>query len=342
MGRIGLVLGAGGVVGQAYHAGVLAAIQRVTGFDPRTATVIVGTSAGSVAAASLRAGAAAEDLFARATGRALSPAGQALLGRVPPPSRQPDRIERQPRMGPASPQLLGRMVSRPWPIRPAMAMTALLPEGRRDTTQWFQGFDVMFGGGWPEPTTYICAVDLDHGGLVVFGRPGSPNASMAVAVQASCAIPAVFSPVTIDGVRYVDGGVHSPTNADLVADLGLDAVVISSPMSADARGRDWSTPEEGEAVAEADPFRTARAQFRQATRFPAARLLRREIRQLTDLGIPVLTFEPTPQVLDVMGYQAMDFRRRAPVAEAAVGAAAALLDGPGGAEVGRLLRSSAG
>ena len=55
------------------------------------------------------------------------------------------------------------------------------------------------------------------------------------AVAASCAIPAFFAPVSIDGVRYVDGGVHSPTNADLVAELALDLVVISSPMSI-ARG----------------------------------------------------------------------------------------------------------
>ena len=42
MTRVGLVLGAGGVVGQAYHAGVLAALEHDHGFDARTADVIVG------------------------------------------------------------------------------------------------------------------------------------------------------------------------------------------------------------------------------------------------------------------------------------------------------------
>ena len=54
MRRIGLVLGAGGMAGQAYHAGVLSALAD-GGWDPRSAEVIVGTSAGSISAALLRA-----------------------------------------------------------------------------------------------------------------------------------------------------------------------------------------------------------------------------------------------------------------------------------------------
>ena len=57
--RIALALGAGGVVGHAYHAGVLAALEEATGWDPRDAEVIVGTSAGSVVGSLLRAGFAA-------------------------------------------------------------------------------------------------------------------------------------------------------------------------------------------------------------------------------------------------------------------------------------------
>jgi predicted acylesterase/phospholipase RssA len=39
--RIGLVLGAGGTVGGAFHAGVLAALEEATGSDPRRASMIV-------------------------------------------------------------------------------------------------------------------------------------------------------------------------------------------------------------------------------------------------------------------------------------------------------------
>ena len=60
MTRIGLVLGAGGAVGHAFHAGVLAALADETGWDAREAEVVVGTSAGSVVGALLRAGMSAK------------------------------------------------------------------------------------------------------------------------------------------------------------------------------------------------------------------------------------------------------------------------------------------
>lgn len=62
--RVGLVLGAGGVVGQAYHSGVLAALEHDYGWDPRTADVIVGTSAGSITGMLLRSGVPASELAA--------------------------------------------------------------------------------------------------------------------------------------------------------------------------------------------------------------------------------------------------------------------------------------
>src|SRR5215218_143482 len=64
MSRVGLVLGAGGVVGQAYHSGVLAVLEHDFGFDARTADMIVGTSAGSITGTLLRLGVSAEDLAA--------------------------------------------------------------------------------------------------------------------------------------------------------------------------------------------------------------------------------------------------------------------------------------
>ena len=62
--RIGLVLGAGGTVGCAYHAGVLAGLQHHTGWDARDAVSIVGTSAGSLVGALLRVGLGPDDLVA--------------------------------------------------------------------------------------------------------------------------------------------------------------------------------------------------------------------------------------------------------------------------------------
>ena len=76
------MLGAGGIAGGAFHSGVLAALHESTGWDPRDAAVIVGTSAGSVTAAALRAGLSAADGLARAQGRSMSPEGQHLLSLI--------------------------------------------------------------------------------------------------------------------------------------------------------------------------------------------------------------------------------------------------------------------
>jgi NTE family protein len=84
--KVGLVLGAGGVVGQAYQAGVLAGLEREAAWDPRDAELIVGTSAGSVTGAALRVGVPATDLAAMGVGRSLSRRGGALLERILPES----------------------------------------------------------------------------------------------------------------------------------------------------------------------------------------------------------------------------------------------------------------
>jgi NTE family protein len=76
----------------------------------------------------------------------------------------------------------------------------------------------------------IVAVDKRTGRRVVFGRPGSPRATVPEAVLASCAIPWVFQPVWIGGREYVDGGVWSATNLD-VAPAGRDTHVLClSPL----------------------------------------------------------------------------------------------------------------
>src|SRR5439155_15758561 len=54
--KVGLVLGAGGVLGGAWLTGGLAALAEETGWDPASADYIVGTSAGSVMGSLVSAG----------------------------------------------------------------------------------------------------------------------------------------------------------------------------------------------------------------------------------------------------------------------------------------------
>jgi NTE family protein len=297
MARIALVLGAGGVVGHAYHAGVLSALEDELGWDAREAELIVGTSAGSGVAAMLRAGMPASDLHARAMGAPLSAQGAAVVTRAgfPPGPLPVPRPGFDFSAGMASPARLLAAARRPWSVRFGTVAAAVLPAGHVPSELVAAPLRPLFGDSWPAQTMWICTVHLERGKRVVFGRKGAPAASVADAVAASCAIPGYFQPVTIAGERYVDGGAHSPTNLDVVAGEPVDLAIVSSPMSA-SRG----TPRPA-------PDLAARRLFRL--------YLAREAAVVRRAGIPVATFQPSTEDQGVMGYNAMDATRRGPVAE---------------------------
>jgi NTE family protein len=292
--RVGLVLGAGGVAGGAWHAGVLAALHEATGWDARDAEVVVGTSAGSVTGAALRGGVSPADLHASATGRRLSPAGAALFARV----GTEVTFTRAPRAGvprPANPLLLRSLASlRP---RPGVALAGLLPAGGVDASSIATRVEELHGGSaWPVQPLWIVAVDLATGHRTVFGRHDR-DAPLGPAVAASCAIPGWFAPVEVEGRRYVDGGAHSTTNADLLADLGLDLVVVSAPMA----GR----------------WRAMRANPAAISRSAARVRLDREVATLRRRGVEVLRFQPGPDDTPLMDLQAMNPSAAPPVARQA-------------------------
>ena len=297
--RVGLVLGAGGIAGGAFHAGVLAALHDATGWDARDASVVVGTSAGSLAGAGLRAGLSPADMLARATDRPLSPEGARLLGRVSAPPRiSPLRPRRQANLPQQLLATLTRAAARPFAARPLAIFAGLLPEGAVSTDIISEGVAAFDTGRWPEDPVWVCAVRQSDGRRVVFGR-GDRQVTLPDAVAASCAIPGFFEPVTIDGAAYIDGGVHSPTNADVLrrSDLSLDLVLVSSPMSITGRG-----------------FRLAGDQ--PARRWARA-LLDLEARRLRRAGVHVLAFQPTAGDATVMGVNAMDPSRRTDIARQA-------------------------
>ncbi len=291
--RVGLVLGAGGIAGGAWHAGVLSALAESTGWDARSAEVAVGTSAGSVAAATLRAGVGPDDLHAMAVDGPLSAAGARLVGRM----RTSVGLKRAPRSGPrrpANPALLRSLAS--LDPRPLVALAGLLPAGEVDASGIGAGIEELAGGpGWPADALWIVAVRLGDGRRVVFGRDA--EAPLGAAVAASCAIPGFFAPVRIGGRRHVDGGVHSTTNADLLAGAGLDLVVVSAPMA----GR----------------WRSIRAHPAALSRSSARVNLEREVLALRRSRTKVLVLQPGPGDTALMDGRAMDPSGRGPIARRA-------------------------
>ncbi|MGN6693998.1 MAG: patatin-like phospholipase family protein [Aquihabitans sp.] len=302
--RVGLVLGAGGVVGQAFHAGVLAALEHDLGWDVRSADVIVGTSAGSVSAAALRMGVRGLDLAAATVALEPSLEGRPFLdaldlGGSSFPAFELRRLLRRWRL--PSPRLVARIARRPWAFRPTVAALTLVPDGWVDLAEHADAIRPLLGSAWPDGLR-ICTARSDTGARVVFGAPGGPTAPLDLAVSASCAIPGYFRPVDIGGASYIDGGVHSPTSADVLRDDGLDLVIVSSPMSA-VRGRAL-TPDAG-------------------LRWSNHRRLQREVNRLRRAGVEVVAFEPTGRVLAAMGINAMASDRSDRVMRAAFFAAGA-------------------
>jgi NTE family protein len=87
-------------------------------------------------------------------------------------------------------------------------------------------FAQLTGRDWPE--SFRCtAIDTQTGTLRVWDAAAGVPLDRAVA--SSCAVPAVFPPVTVDGSRYMDGGMRTPLNADLAA--GHDAVIVVSCLA---------------------------------------------------------------------------------------------------------------
>jgi NTE family protein len=203
-----LVLGAGGTLGEAWMRGLLSGLSAASGLDFRECEYVMGTSAGSIVAATLVSGRElqAGDRAARAWGeaagdepsRGLGDAARALLraGTVAASPLAPLAFA-----GLAAP---GRLA------RSAALAAAPRPRGRlHGLASFLERLGAEFDG-----RLRVVAVDRRRGARVVFGAPGAPEAAVRDAVLASCAVPWLFAPVTIDGREYVDGGVWSPVNLD--------------------------------------------------------------------------------------------------------------------------------
>jgi NTE family protein len=302
MNRTALVLGAGGLGGQAFEAGVLHALHDATGFDAREAGLIVGTSAGSMTGASLRFGLSAHDLAAHLTDEPLSREGRAIfdtLGPLPDtPSLSRPRFFKVP-----SGRLVVGAVRHPWRSRAGL-LCAIAPTGTIDMAPFAEFFAKLTGDGWSERDLWIVASALPLGERVIFGRDATCD--VPTAVTASCAIPGVFRPVKIDGRRYVDGGVHSPTNADLLIDAGYDEVIIVSPMSADRA--------------------SVRSRRVNPVRHIFRAMLGTEVRALRRAGIDVTVIQPSLREQRLMGMNALDDSRSADIVRASYDATIARLN----------------
>ena len=241
--NIALVLGAGGHPGYPFQLAVLDAVERRTGLDLATADLVVGTSVGAMTGLLLRAGFQVRDLVDIAHGRRASDHAEHLLHDVlDPPGRLPPEL---PAWQPPSPLTTGpraaaRLLAGRGRRRNAVpaAAASLLPSGRACHKVLGRAADSLYADQpWPALPTWVVAMRTRDGRRTVFGRDTVAHTA-GQAVGATTAIPGWFRPVRFGGESYVDGGVRSTTNADLVTsfDGALDLVVVVPPLaSADPR-----------------------------------------------------------------------------------------------------------
>ena len=287
--KTGLVLGGGGLVGMAYHAGVLHALEQEAGFVPNDADLIVGTSAGSVVGAYLRAGWSTDDFWHMALGD--HPELARIGGDDPveakrlimtPMFQSPWDLARR---GVGSAYIAARSVAGRLPIPVPGTLARFFPGGMFTMTEGERRFAAELGTDWPERDLFLTAVDINTGRRVVLGRPGSPDIDLPHAVMASCAIPGVYKPVRCGRMTLVDGGAHSTTNLDLAAKAGVDRIVGVAPLAFDPAA--------------------APGPFNQLLRRWPARSLAGESSRARGRGIDVLLLRPTGAEVALHGTRMM-------------------------------------
>ena len=224
-----LVLAGGGAAGNAWEIGVIAGLFDA-GVDVATADLIVGTSAGSTAAAQITSGIAVPELYAAIVAEApRQQAGDAGSDRGRAPSTSAARYIEWSNDIIASSRDASDMRRRIGAA--ALEMDA---ESGFDGSRWRDIVAARIGmKDWPEQRVLITAVDARTGEPVVFDRYGGIELVDAVAASTS-----PLTPYPIGDNRYIDGGYRRNENADLAA--GYGHVLVLAPFGGRSRMRpEW-------------------------------------------------------------------------------------------------------
>lgn len=261
-----LVLGGGGVAGIAWMTGLLLGLHEA-GHDIADADLVIGTSAGANVAAQLGSGLPLEDLYRRQVEPALQ--SRELAAEI---NWEKFSADLEPYLSRASTPL-GQLRQ-----FGAFALAAdTVPEvDRRAVIE-----SRLPSRDWPATPTKIIAIDAESGELAAFDA--SSGVSLVDAVGASSAVPGIWPPVTINGRRYVDGGVRSADNADLAA--GATRIVVVSPLGMESP-------------------------------LPTPMPLRDVVARLKDGGASVILISPDESSAAAIGTNALDPATRVPAASA--------------------------
>lgn len=264
-----LVLGGGGPVGIGWEIGMIGGLQE-EGVDVTDAGVIIGTSAGAVVGTQIASGKTPAELLAEQFAQLDDGTGAAITPDIPALTAIGQKWLGGAEVTTAVRAEIG-----------ALAVDAKTPSEEK----WLAPFqEALLSSEWPSRRLVITGVDTGTGEFVTWER--ASGVDLAHAVAASCAVPGIFPPVAIDGRRYMDGGVHSVSNAQLAH--GYERIVIIAPSGAGDNPYDALT----------------------------RRQLEAEVETLRAAGSIVEYFLPDAGSVEAFGPNRMDVTRARPAAEA--------------------------
>ena len=270
MGTRAVVLSGGGVVGIAWETGIAKGLLD-GGVDVAAADLIVGTSAGSVVGSQLACGRSPTEL---------------LDAQLAPPEEAGPGLEIDPTALAGLYKKFVGVTELTDALRVEigeLALAAKTPSEER----WLASFERSIGpGDWPEQRLVVTAVDTATAAFATWDR--TSGVGLARAVASSCAVPGLFPPVTINGRRYMDGGMRTIANVDVAQ--GYDAVLVIAFI--------------GGRPGDASGF--------------FGRQLDEQIKELRAAGSTVDLISPDAAAIEAFGMNPMDPGRRVPGAEAGV------------------------
>jgi NTE family protein len=197
-----LVLGGGGPVGRAWEIGLVDGLAD-QGIDLGTADLIIGTSAGAVVGAHL----ALKQGFG-----------------APPEIAAPPPVHFESMAELAAAMMRAAQSPNPEPVRAEIGKIALNAQTISEEASLSRPmFAPFIGQAWPNQFR-ATTVNARTGQFQIWDA--SSGAPLERAIAASTAAPCVWPPITINGERYIDGGVRSMLNADLA--ISCDVVIAVS------------------------------------------------------------------------------------------------------------------
>jgi NTE family protein len=284
--NVALVLGGGGAAGNAWVIGIIAGMAEA-GLDmTEAADLVIGTSAGATAAAQVRSGIPATELLASVLSKPVRPVAQ---NREWQPSIPMATVfERMRAIGAAATSAADLQRAMGAFGLESDSILGLAAEQRRAMVA-----ARLPSPEWPARPMIVVAVDAHTGELAAFDRDSGVD--LVDAVTASTALPGLVPTASINGGRYIDGGVRSADNADLAS--GYANVVVLSPLG----GRSGAVPGQFEGLRRAPEWRTDLAS---------------QVEDLRKQGSRVEVITPDADSRAAMGTNQMDLATRIPAARA--------------------------